>query len=195
MASIWIVVYCWHLLLFPLLVINVGFRNYYILLTMPGGSSPQGRKPERTCYQRKITDSFISIERKNSYHPIKEYLEGLVWDKTPRIETLFIDYLWAENTPYTRTVTKKSLCAATARIFNPGIKFDYALVLLGKQGIGKSELIGLLGQRWYSDSFYTVLGKEAYEQLREAWIIEIPELSALKKAEAEAAKHFISIYT
>lgn len=36
---------------------------------------------------------------------------------------------------YTRAVTRKSLTDALARVFVPGIKFDYMLVLLGKQGI------------------------------------------------------------
>ena len=84
------------------------------------------------------------------------------------------------------------LVAAVSRVFNPGIKFDYMLVLVGRQGIGKSYIINLLGREWYSDSLNTVYGKEAYEQLQNAWILEMAELSATKKADAEAIKHFIS---
>jgi putative DNA primase/helicase len=140
----------------------------------------------------KVSDALTIIERKNRYHPIREYLKGLVWDGTKRAESLLIDYLGAEDSNYTRTVTRKILAAAVARVFQPGIKFDYMLVLVGRQGIGKSHLISLLGKGWYSDSINTVQGKEAYEQLQEAWILEMAELSAAKKAEAEAVKHFIS---
>ena len=66
------------------------------------------------------------------------------------------------------------------------------MVLVGKQGLGKSHIISLLGKNWYSDSINTVQGKEAYEQLQNAWILEMAELSATKKAEAESVKHFIS---
>ncbi|WP_446898819.1 VapE domain-containing protein [Clostridium sp. LBM24168] len=140
----------------------------------------------------KINDALLIVEEKNKYHPIRDYLEEIAWDGTRRIETLFIDYLGAENNVYTRIVTRKAMVAAVARVFVPGIKFDYMLVLVGKQGIGKSHIISLLGQSWYSDSLNTVQGKEAYEQLQDAWLIEMAELSATKKAEAEAVKHFIS---
>jgi putative DNA primase/helicase len=140
----------------------------------------------------KINDGVAIIEKKNQYHPIRDYLNSIVWDKTSRVDNLMIDYLGAEDSKYTRAVTRKMLVAAVARVFNPGVKFDYMLVLVGKQGIGKSYIISLLGKGWYSDSLNTVYGKEAYEQLQNAWILEMAELSATKKADAEAIKHFIS---
>jgi predicted P-loop ATPase len=140
----------------------------------------------------KVSDALQVVEKINKYHPIRDYLEGLSWDGTERVERFFIDYLGAEDCAYVRTVTRKILAAAVARVFEPGIKFDYMLVLVGRQGIGKSHLISLLGKCWYSDSVTTVLGKEAYEQLQEAWILEMAELSAVRKAEADMVKHFIS---
>jgi predicted P-loop ATPase len=140
----------------------------------------------------KILDAVLIVENKNRYHPIREYIGGLMWDGIPRVDSLLIDYLGAEDSTYIRTVTRKALAAAVARVFQPGIKFDYMLVLVGKQGMGKSHIVRLLGQSWYSDSFSTVQGKEAYEQLQNAWLIEMAELSATRKAEAEAVKHFIS---
>ena len=140
----------------------------------------------------KINDGLAIIEKKNKYHPIIDYLNSNTWDKTIRVDTLMIDYLGAEGCEYTRSVTRKMLVAAVSRVFNPGIKFDYMLVLVGRQGIGKSYIINLLGREWYSDSLNTVYGKEAYEQLQNAWILEMAELSATKKADAEAIKHFIS---
>ncbi|CEQ03479.1 virulence-associated protein e [[Clostridium] sordellii] len=140
----------------------------------------------------KINDGLAIIEKKNKYHPIIDYLNSNTWDKVSRVDTLMIDYLGAEDCEYTRSITRKMLVAAVSRVFNPGIKFDYMLVLVGRQGIGKSYIINLLGRAWYSDSLNTVYGKEAYEQLQNAWIIEMAELSATKKADAEAIKHFIS---
>lgn len=140
----------------------------------------------------KVYDGLSIVETQNKYHPIRDYLNSLVWDGKERVERLFIDYLGAEDNDYTRAVTRKALVAAVARVFKPGIKFDYMVVLVGKQGLGKSHIISLLGQNWYSDSLITVQGKEAYEQLQDAWILEMAELSAAKKAEAEAVKHFIS---
>jgi putative DNA primase/helicase len=141
---------------------------------------------------RKISDSLVSVQNKNRYHPIRDYLSKTDWDGTPRLETIFIDYLGAEDTPYIRTVTRKTLTAAVARVFEPGIKFDYMLILTGTQGIGKSKLMSRLGQGWFSDSLTSLMGKESYEQVHAAWIIEVSELLALKGAEAERAKAFIS---
>ncbi|MGL5348689.1 MAG: VapE domain-containing protein, partial [Peptostreptococcaceae bacterium] len=139
-----------------------------------------------------IFDAITVVASKYSYHPIKEYLSSIAWDGKKRVENLFIDYLGASDTDYTREVSRKMLIAAVARVHDPGVKFDYMAVFVGKEGIGKSHLINLLGKEWYTDSINTVLGKEAYEQLQEAWIVEMAELSAVKKAETEAVKHFIS---
>lgn len=67
---------------------------------------------------------------------IKEYLEGLpAWDGKKRLDTLLIDYLGAEDSTYTRAVMRKTLVAAVARVYEPGIKFDYIMVLAGPQGM------------------------------------------------------------
>lgn len=140
----------------------------------------------------KIDDSLaIEVER-NSFHPIREYINSLKWDGKNRVDTLLIDYFGTEDTIYTRAAIRKALCAAVARVFEPGIKYDMALILVGPQGTYKSTFIKKLGVDWFSDTFTTVQGKEAYEQLQGAWIIEMAELSALKKSEAENVKHFIS---
>lgn len=128
----------------------------------------------------------------NSKHPVKAFIERAKWDGSPRIDTLFVDYLGAEDTPYMRAVTRKVFTAAVVRIYEPGAKFDYITVLAGREGIGKSTLIKRLGSSWYSDSFFTVEGKEAMDQLRGAWLIEIAELSGLKKSEMTAIKAFVS---
>lgn len=129
---------------------------------------------------------------KKSYHPVKVYLEGLRWDGTPRLDTLFIDYLGAEDTLYTRAVTRKAFVAAVARIMDPGCKFDCMTVLVGEQGHYKSTLLSIMGGQWFSDSLRTFEGQKAYEQLRGAWLIEVPELQGFKNAEVETIKGFLS---
>lgn len=140
----------------------------------------------------KCADALALSFENHSFHPIKDYLEDLSWDGVERVNTLFIDYLGAEDNSYVRTVTRKIIVAAVARIFVPGIKFDNMPVLAGPQGIGKSTIIKKLGQQWYSDSLTTVSGKEAYEQLQGVWILEMGEMMATKKADIEATKHFLS---
>lgn len=125
-------------------------------------------------------------------HPVREYLNSLTWDGQSRMDTLFIDYLDAADNEYTREVTRKALIGAVARIYSPGCKHDHALVLVGPQGCRKSTTLAKLGRQWFSDSLYTVSGKDAYEQLQGHWIIEMGEMAATKKAELEQIKQFMS---
>lgn len=130
-----------------------------------------------------------------SYHPIKEYFDGLpVWDEMPRVDTVLIDYLGAQDNAYVRAVTRKALCAAYMRIYHPGIKFDYITVLNGNQGIGKSTLIAKLGMEWFADSLTLsdMNDKTAAEKLQGYWIHEIGEMAGMKKAELEKVKAFVS---
>ena len=140
----------------------------------------------------KITDALDLAMAEKRRHPVREYLEELVWDEEPRLETLFCDFLGADDTPYTRAVTRKALIGAVARIFRPGCKHDHMLVLVGPQGCRKSTTLMKLGGKWFSDSLYTVAGKEAYEQIQGYWIIELGEMAATRKAELEQIKQFIS---
>lgn len=140
----------------------------------------------------RIFDAVNVVAQNNKFHPIRDYLEEKEWDGIKRVDTLLIEYLGAEDTPYTRAVTRKALVAAVKRIYHPGCKFDYVLTLRGEQGLGKSEFISKLGGPWYSDTFTTVQGKDAYEQIIGVWIMEIGELAGMKKAEEEAIKMYIS---
>lgn len=142
--------------------------------------------------RQKLTDALALVFEERAYHPVKVYLNKLKWDGKPRLETLFIDYLGAEDSPYMRTITRKTLVAAVSRIYHPGCKFDYMLTIIGRQGIGKSLIVKKLGMQWFSDTVTDIKGKEAYEALDGVWIMEMGELAALKKAEREAIKGYIS---
>lgn len=133
----------------------------------------------------------LEFER-NHFHPILDYLNDLKWDGIQRVDKLLIDYMGADDNIYSREAIRKMLVGAVARVMNPGVKFDLVLMLVGPQGSGKSTFIKKLGKSWFSDTFLTVQGKEALEQIQGAWLIEIAELSGLRKAEVESVKHFIS---
>ncbi len=140
----------------------------------------------------KIDDSLALIFQKHAFHPVKKYLDNIRWDGVERIDMLLVDYFGCSNNEYTRQSIVKTLVGAVARIYKPGSKFDLVLTLVGKQGTGKSTLAKKLGKDWFSDSFNTVNGKDSFEQLQGAWIIEMAELAGLRKAEIESVKHFIS---
>lgn len=143
----------------------------------------------------KINDAIAAVSHERAFHPIRDYLGGLPeWDGIPRLEELLIDYLGAEDSVYTRAVTRKTLVAAVARVMHPGCKFDCMLVLIGPQGIGKSTIFARLGGKWFNDSLSMndAKDKTAAEKLQGYWIIEISELAGIRKAEVEAVKSFLS---
>lgn len=137
-------------------------------------------------------DGLNDVIMKNSFHPVREYLQSLSWDGVPRIDTLLIDYMGAADEYYTRLVTRKWLCGAVARVLKPGIKFDTMLVLTGAQGIYKSTFFKILAGDWFTDSIQEVEGNQAVEKLMNSWIVEFGELQAFSKSESNAIKRFVS---
>ena len=142
--------------------------------------------------KERIYDAFSVYATSHRKHKIREYLNGLVWDGVKRLDTLLIDYFGAAETPYTKAVIRKTLCAAVARAMAPGTKFDCMLILVGSQGIGKSTFFRILGKDWYSDSLATFEGKDAAELIQGYWVIEAGELTGMNKTEMNTVKQFLS---
>lgn len=141
-----------------------------------------------------VCDSVVKAADDHKFNPIKTYLKQFTWDGVPRVDTLLIDYLGAEDTPYTRAVTRNTLTAAVRRIYEPGVKFDYMPVLVGKTGIGKSTLWSKLGGDWFSDSLALddMRDKTAAEKLQGFWILEIGEMQGARRADVNNVKSFLS---
>lgn len=143
----------------------------------------------------KLKDALLAVATERAFHPVIDYLEDLEeWDGKERLETLLIKYLGAEDNAYTREVTRKTLVAAIARVYEPGVKFDSVLILNGKQGMGKSTLFSKLGGKWFSDNLTLedMKDKTAAEKLQGFWIMELGELAGMRKAEVENVKSFIT---
>lgn len=125
-------------------------------------------------------------------HPIRDYLNGLKWDGTPRLGSWLVDYLGADDTIYTREVSKKTLLQAVMRAFQPGSKADYVLILEGNQGIGKSTVVQILGGKYYADIVIDPHSRDTVDAMRGAWFIEFSEMEVTRRAEAQSLKAFIT---
>ena len=140
----------------------------------------------------KIKDAKDAVLTRHRLHPIRDYLNSLTWDGTPRLDTVIIDYLGVEDTTLHRAMTRKHFVAAVARVMNPGCKYDYCLIVAGAEGIGKSTLFSVMGGEWFNDSLVTMEGKSGMEQARGGWIIELSELGSIKRSDIEQVKAYIS---
>ena len=159
------------------------------LIETPGRMGGYGVKVS----DRDLTAAISMAASDNLFHPVREYLDKLKWDGTSRLETLFIRYFEAPDNSYTRNVAKLMMTGGVARIYEPGHKFDYAVILEGMQGKRKTTFIETLARNWFGElaSEFDNTNK-MIESMQNAWIIEIPELSGFSKHDAQAIKAFIS---
>ena len=143
----------------------------------------------------KIDGALSLHSNKFAFNEIQDYLRGLKgkWDGVPRLDNLFIDYLGAEDSAYTKAVTRKAFTAAVARAMTPGCKYDTMVILSGPQGIGKSTLLDKMSRGWFNDSIRTFEGKEASELLQGVWLVEVSELDAFRKTDVSRIKQFLSL--
>ncbi|MEM7663821.1 MAG: VapE domain-containing protein [Pseudomonadota bacterium] len=138
----------------------------------------------------------LAIGYEDLRDPVKDALEDLVWDRTPRLDAWLVDYLKAENTELNRQFGSKWIISAVARIMKPGEKVDTMLVLEGPQGARKSTALrvladGLLpGQ--FNDGLPAMGTKDAAIGLFDNVIIEIAELDAMYRSSKESTKAFLS---
>ena len=152
-----------------------------------------GRAPYKIEARQKIEDALSELTRKRSIHVVQDYFNSLSWDGEPRLDTILIDYLGAEDSEYTRAVIRKSLTAAVARVITEKpIKFDNMIILTGPQGIGKSTLLDKLGHGWFSDNVKDFNNKDTLLQMQKCLIIEIGELEAFNRTDINALKQFMS---
>jgi predicted P-loop ATPase len=126
-------------------------------------------------------------------HPLKEYLDSLVWDGKERLPSFFPDYFATADTEYTRTIGRMMMIAAVKRVYDPGCKCDYAVVLESPQGHNKSTVLSILaGEDYFLDNLPRIDHKDSSSALRGKWIVEIAELAAMRKGEIEDTKAFIT---
>lgn len=143
-----------------------------------------------------VWEAVQTIANRNRYDALAEYLKGLVWDGRERLSAWLVDHAGAEDNAYVRGVSRLTLLGAVGRALEPGVKFDYMLILEGAQGIGKSELLAALVPKdeWYTDLTVDVTNrlKDAVAEIQGKWIVEMGELSAMKRSGIYSFKRFIT---
>jgi len=140
-----------------------------------------------------VSDVLFALATKNTFNPVMDYLNGLTWDGVARIDRLFPDYFGAADSDYEKAVGRKLMLAAVRRMRRPGAKFDTVPIIEGRQGSGKTSALRVLGGDWHSDAELGRLdGKDSAGVLHGTWIMELGELTAMRKAEVDHLKAFVS---
>jgi predicted P-loop ATPase len=145
------------------------------------------------CAPKSIVDDAVnSVANENRFHPVRESLDGLEWDRKPRLDAWLSDYCRVADSSYVRAVGSRFLISAVARVYSPGCKVDCALILEGEQGIGKSTALRALFDPWFTDEIADLGSKDASMQLRGVWGVELAELDAMRRAEVPRLKAFVT---
>jgi len=135
----------------------------------------------------------VAVSRQYQYHPIIDDLKAIKWDGVSRIDKLFTYYAGAVDTAYHRAVGRIVMIGAIARIMEPGCKFDVLPILEGEQGTGKSTFIKILGGKYYKEITLDMHKlHDTVAKMMSGWIIETPEMTFLKRSEADELKFFLS---
>jgi putative DNA primase/helicase len=139
-----------------------------------------------------IDEAIVTTALRNSFHPVKEYLESIKWDGINRVESFLTTCAGAENNKYTRLMSTFLLVAPIYRVYQPGYQHDTMIILEGDQGTGKSKLVRALGGQWYKAISLMDRDHNTIQLMQGSWIIEVPELSVFAKRDIESLKAFIS---
>jgi predicted P-loop ATPase len=193
----------WH----EVLAFNEFSMTTVMLTSPPWGSAVVGS--EWTDHEDRLAadwlqhnDIYVSVEvaglaiqtvaRDRAFHPVRQNLDALQWDGTPRIDGWLSLYLGVEPSDYASAVGAKWLISAVARIYDPGAKADCALILEGEQGLMKSTALKTLAEPWFTEEIADLGSKEAAMQIRGVWVIEIAELDSMSRTDVSKVKGFIS---
>ena len=145
--------------------------------------------------EKSVQNALRVVASKHSFHPVRDYLQGLNWDGVPRIRTALHHFLGAEICDLHEMCLRTFMLGAVHRVFEPGSKFDLMLVLIGGQGAGKSTFLRFLAIRdeWFSDDLKRLDDEKIYQRLAGHWILEMSEMVATANARSiEDIKSFLS---
>jgi putative DNA primase/helicase len=141
-----------------------------------------------------LCEAVVVVSRQRLVHPVREYLRGLCWDGASRLDRFAPEVLGSEDTELNRTMCRKFLISAVARVMKPGCKADAMLVLVGEQGTFKSTACEAIvpDPGWYADTEFVVGEKDGYLALQGKWVYEIGEMKSIKDRGNSAIKAFLS---
>lgn len=148
-----------------------------------------------TFSEQMMGSGISTVARLNGFHPVQDYLNSLVWDGKPRIDSWLIDHIGADDDDdgYTRAVGRRWLIAAVSRALKPGCKADCALIIEGTQGCRKSSALRTLaGADWFKDSTIDFKSKDRFSAVKGVWIYEMAEFDQYRNHDAATIKNFLS---
>lgn len=142
--------------------------------------------------QGNVFSAILHYAHKNKYDEAQDWLTSLVWDKTPRLHEWLSKSLGLPNDTYLQGVGFQWLNGMVSRIMRPGAQFDYVLMLVGPQNLGKTSFFRIIGGPFYKSYTGPVDNKDFYLALRGAILLDLDEGATLYRSEAIKIKSIIT---
>ncbi len=139
-----------------------------------------------------VIEALTVVASREPYHPIREYLDALQWDKIERIQDFFADHFGCSKDPYHMAVAISLFVSAVARVYKPGAKVDTMVILESIQGIGKTKLWLAIFGEWCAEVTSSLNDKDFFSGLRGVWCADFGELDQFSKAETTRIKQVIT---
>ena len=147
-----------------------------------------------------VEDAYTMNAYHNRYHPIKDFLDDLVWDEQDHIAELAkhfacsdkpIEYRDGTTATVIYAFLKRWLVGAVGKVYEQAQ--NVTLTMAGPQGIGKSYVAKWLCspmKDFFNEGQLDPDGKETDRRLATAWIWEIGELGATtRRSDVNALKN------
>ncbi len=142
--------------------------------------------------QENLAAAVAWVATESRYHPVRDYLDGLVWDRRDRLADWLTDHLGVKRGEYAMLAGRFFLIGMVARIYEPGCQMRFVPILEGAQFRGKSSALRILGGEWFGDTTLDLNNKDTYQLVQGRWLYEIGELDAFNRTEATRVKAFVS---
>lgn len=191
--------------------VTVRFDDFRAEIMAAGADDPEGwRSFEDADYTRMQ----IYMERGGFQKIAKEGLRDAVWlvameqrfdsaiawlsalphDGVSRINTFLHVYCGAEDTPYTRAVSRYIWSGLAGRVMQPGVQADMVPVLIGRQGLRKSTGVAAMApaEEFFTEMDLASRDAETSRRMRGRLIVELAELKGLFSKDDDSIKAFIT---
>lgn len=139
-------------------------------------------------------DALILVAERNAFDSAQVWLGRLQHDGVPRIDTFLSRYMGAEDTPYTRAVSRYIWTALAGRVLEPGCKADMAPILVGKQGVRKSSGVAAIAPalEFFCEVSFGEKEDDLSRKMRGRLVAELAELKGLASRDSDHVKAWMT---
>ncbi len=147
-----------------------------------------------TAQKEHVLSAVEQYAYENAVDPAIDFLKSLTWDGEQRLDT------WIQKAYNTegyeesyKSFGRQWLKGLVKRVMEAGCKFDYVLVLEGRQGLRKSMSFSTLtSQEWHNEITTSPGDKDFFMLLRGKMIVEFSEGESHDRASSKLMKSIIT---